>query len=160
MIKCKACLQEKDITMFYLVKRTGKARPRCKSCTSEEAKLWTLNNKERRAAQVKRYFLENTDKIREYQKLYYAQNRSKYFERSANRRASKLNATPSWLQEHHLKEIEYIYFLRDDLNSFSDYEYHVDHIVPLQGKEVCGLHVPWNLQILTKEENLAKGNRV
>lgn len=76
-----------------------------------------------------------------------------------SRKAQVKKATPSWLTEDQKKEISRLHWLTRDLEVVTGEKYQVDHIVPLQGKEVCGLHVPWNLQILPSDINLSKGNR-
>lgn len=68
------------------------------------------------------------------------------------RRALKLQATPKWLTKEQIKQIENFY-----KNCPKGYE--VDHIIPLNGKNVRGLHVVWNLQYLTKKENVVKRNK-
>lgn len=78
---------------------------------------------------------------------------------SATRAASKKLRTPKWLTEGHLIEIEYAYKLAKDRSVAEGIPYEVDHIIPLQGKNVSGLHVPWNLQILTEKENNRKLNK-
>ena len=78
----------------------------------------------------------------------------------AARRAAKLHATPPWLTKAHLKQIETFYLEARRLFELDGVRRHVDHRYPLQGKTCCGLHVPWNLQILTKTENLKKQNKL
>lgn len=77
----------------------------------------------------------------------------------ARRRARERQATPPWARSGEVSaEIREIYRMCESLNRCAGcVKYHVDHIVPLDGKLVCGLHVPWNLRILRKEANLAKG---
>lgn len=79
------------------------------------------------------------------------------YQDTANRRAAKLQRTPVWLNKGHQFEIDSIYDLCSAYRQVG-FDYHVDHIVPLQGKSVSGLHVPWNLQIIHAKENLSKGN--
>jgi hypothetical protein len=92
-------------------------------------------------------------------KQYYQRNKNteKFKKRhnhdEANRRATKLNATPSWLTSEQKQQIKEIY-------NNCPTGFHVDHIIPLQGQKVRGLHVPWNLQILPEKLNLIKGNKV
>lgn len=76
----------------------------------------------------------------------------------ARRRSYKLKATPDWLTQDQLEDIKNFYWLAQDLKLVTGETYHVDHIVPLKGKSVCGLHVPWNLQVLPADINLSKGN--
>jgi hypothetical protein len=79
--------------------------------------------------------------------------------RNTKRQGLKINATPNWLTEEHNNEIQQFYWLAKDLQAITGETYHVDHIVPLKGENVCGLHVPWNLQVLPADINLSKGNK-
>lgn len=75
------------------------------------------------------------------------------------RQAAKLRATPPWLTQEMKQEMRAMYREAKRLAEEHGISYHVDHIEPLRGVDACGLHVPWNLQILTGPQNLSKGNR-
>jgi len=103
---------------------------KCKSCNKASNAAWYENNKS-------------------YHKQYLIDNRASFNLNTAKRRAIKAAAIPSWANIEKIKDIY--------LNCPEGH--HVDHIVPLQGKYVCGLHIETNLQYLTAEENLSKGNK-
>lgn len=98
------------------------------------------------------YKSENKEKAKITYELWYKNNQYIRAAASAKRRASKLQATPKWLSKEQLLAITNMYAI-----AYKESK-HVDHIVPLQGKYVCGLHVPWNLQIISKSDNLSKSN--
>lgn len=78
---------------------------------------------------------------------------------SSRRRRFRL-ATPKWLTAEHKMEIRLKYRLAIELSRRTGVRHAVDHIIPLQGEEVCGLHVPWNLEVITQDENLKKSNKL
>jgi hypothetical protein len=86
-------------------------------------------------------------------------NRDKWNLKAANYRARKHKATPAWLSEKDIQDIHTEYALAAWTSSVMSASYHVDHIVPLKGKTVCGLHVPWNLRVIPAKENISKGNK-
>lgn len=92
-------------------------------------------------------------------KRYYAKNKTQIKSNVMKRWAALLERTPKWLTNNHIIEITEFYAEATRLTEKSGILHHVDHIVPLQGKKVSGLHVPWNLQILTATENLSKRNK-
>ena len=77
----------------------------------------------------------------------------------ARRRKHRL-ATPKWLTRRQKSEIRQLYQIAMTMTQTTGEQYVVDHIVPLRSEFVCGLHVPWNLRVITREENLAKSNQL
>lgn len=113
---------------------------------------------ERRKASVDAHRVkpEAKEKARSARKIWSANNKDRLAARSAARRALKLQATPRWVAE---EEFLFVYAEAQRKSIETGTDHHVDHIVPLKSKIVCGLHVPWNLQVLIGSENLSKNNR-
>jgi hypothetical protein len=96
----------------------------------------------------------------ERNRRYWAKNKEKRCEYAAYRNAAEAQATPSWLTEDQKWMISEIYELRLKRQEATGVKHHVDHIIPLLGKEARGLHVPWNLQVITATDNCRKSNKV
>ena len=93
----------------------------------------------------KEWQLDNKDKLSEYSRGYVKNNKQ------------KISATPKWSEKD---RITVLYEKAKWLESLTGLKYHVDHIIPLRGKNVSGLHVWENLQILEASINMSKGNKI
>jgi len=120
------------------------------------------------------YYEFHKEEILEKQKAYHQKNRSVILEKAkvwaknnwwrfnphtAKRRADKLKRTPQWLTNEDRKTIKNIYKLASDKTKQTGISWHVDHIIPLRGINVSGLHVPSNLCVITAKENRSKHNK-
>lgn len=103
------------------------------------------------------YREQNREKVRAIKSAWMRANRGYARALCAKWNAAKLQACPVWVDWDALQTIyrEAVRVTRE-----TGIKHDVDHIVPLQSPVVCGLHVPWNLQILTRSENARKSNRV
>lgn len=137
----------------------------------EKAKEYYLSNKEDVLEKTYVYYYNNREKIIEYKTEYRKANKDKIVEyrrnskhksaaMSAKRRARKALRTPKWLTKEDFLKIEDLYEEARRLTHDTGILHHVDHIVPLKGDGVSGLHVPYNLQILTYKDNLQKSNKL
>jgi hypothetical protein len=97
---------------------------------------------------------------REYQKTWKEKNVVWVRADTKARRRKHRDATPPWLSRQQKTDIRQLYQIAITMTKTTGEQYVVDHIVPLRGESVCGLHVPWNLRVITQEENLAKSNKL
>lgn len=174
MKKCSLCKIEKNLESFRFRLRNGKYSPRsqCKDCESKDqvkrarrryqedlefrekslsgVAKWGKENKEKRL---------NADAKRKRSKYKNdLQYRADVMNQSASYRSRKIKAQPDWLSEEDLNKIGNIYEVCAKVSVTTGKPHDVDHVVPLKGENICGLHVPWNLAIVPASLNRSKGN--
>jgi hypothetical protein len=143
---------------------------RCNCCKKERSlrsAAWQKINKDSTLARVKRWQTKNPEKviaIRSAGKVKHDASRAAWAENNKGRiranvvryRATKINACPKWADQHAIREIYRLAARERKAGA----DVHVDHIIPLRGDLVCGLHVEYNLQVIPAAENLRKHNRL
>lgn len=139
--KCTSC--NGDLSLLSFGKNTrlkNGLQSACKQCTNNFVKAWRDNNLDRARTASKNWRSRN----KEYDAI-----------KAAKRKALKLSATPTWADKN---KIRTEYALAQWCTDVMGMPYHVDHIVPLKGKTVCGLHVEANLRVIPAVENISKSN--
>lgn len=134
---------------FYATNREGKL---AKDKARREANIDTFRIKERES------YARNKKQRQEKMKRWVAENKDLIAKYAADRRAARNKRTPLWLSDEQRAAILSFYTTAKLVSEATGVLYHVDHIVPLRGKIVSGLHVPWNLQVIIATANLKKNN--
>lgn len=141
MKKCKLCGEDKPLEEFYDCKsgKHGKMA-RCKPCYIDQYKAYYAKNKEARQEYQRGWNKRNPDYLR------------------AQKAARRTQFNRSVLTDEDKRVIRGIYRLSKLYSWIGGEPWHVDHIVPLKGKNVCGLHIPANLQPVPAAYNMKKKN--
>lgn len=165
--KCKDCLILIRKKKFHsnkaeeLIKMKSYAEKNKEKLLRYSKDRWKKADKDIEKARNRKWREENIEHKKDYAYRYHQENKERDQSIRAfhlsKRRAIKLKAIPSWAD---LNKVKLIYKKAKELEKETGIKYHVDHIIPLQGKNVCGFHAEINLQVITAKENLKKGNRI
>ena len=154
-----------------------KVKGSCVECVKED---WAIDNERRKGkpkseaakAAGRRYYEKNKEAVIARAAMRPAEekrhHRSTYKERHVDltradtsvRKRRHRDATPKWLTAAERLQMRELYIQARKLTAITGERYVVDHIIPLRSEVVCGLHVPWNLRVITQDENLKKSNKL
>jgi hypothetical protein len=173
--------RRRETTKEWLRANPGKAAEYCQKWrsanpdkSSEANAVWYAKNRAKKLADDKSRREKNLQKFLERERASYLRNKASALAKNAKwresngpriaahaakRRTAKSERTPLWLSVEQHEAILAFYIEAARVSETTGIPHHVDHIVPLRGKTVSGLHVPWNLQIISATENLKKSNR-
>lgn len=183
---CTTCKEEKPLDEFHKDRqKKDERRYECKKCaklkneqyyqqnTQRVKKLvrrWQKNNSEKENARLRKRYLDNPgntkiqsrkwrednpERIKSLGREYRKNNSDKISANKARHRAAKINRSPAWADK---KAILEVYEEARALQAATGIPHHVDHVVPLQGEDVSGLHVDYNLRAVPAKVNLTKSN--
>jgi hypothetical protein len=166
---CSACVKTKVKRLSTVgggnARRWAAKTPEQLAEIYAKRKEYYYKTQEARLEERRRSFekLKSTDewrsKHRESNRAFKKANPGKVNANTVKRRTAKMHRTPSWLTADDLWMIEQAYELAALRTKLFGFSWHVDHVLPLQGKKVSGLHVPNNLQVIPWKDNVSKANR-
>ena len=179
--RCCKCKEEKDASLFYANKRmkdglntfckachkadnverkkVNRADPQFRATELAFKKEYRSRTVEQRAAYMEKWRAANREQINEHGRQYRRVRKEHYNFLCQKRKIDLLKRTPKWLTSDDLWMIEQAYELAGLRTKMLGVEYHVDHVIPLRGKYVSGLHVPLNLRVVPWFENQRKTNK-
>ena len=149
----------------------------CVDCMKED---WVIDNEKRKLkpkseaakAAGQRYYERNKklvkarasarpkEAVNAYKQKHKTNNPEYYKALTSVRKRRHRSATPKWITAEQKLAMRMLYLRAQELTKMTGERYVVDHIIPLINDDVCGLHVPWNLRVITQEENLQKSNKM
>ena len=172
---CTKCGEVKPLEEFAVESKVNSGRAaECKECHNARNRKRHAENRDKVLAGQRKYYAENRDEIAARNKKYYEKNRDKYLARekkyckenpeknaakTAKYRAAQLERIPSWSNKAEIKAIRKIYARCKRINKLTGVEHQVDHVIPLQGDSISGLHHSTNLAIIPAELNRSKSNK-
>ncbi len=161
MVECDKCKELKPIIAFDKDYDKACGSVYCKVCSSNRHKIYMSNpsNRDKVNKHTKKSREINKQHYEETNKAWRAKNKHRISAFSAKRRASFDKRVPKWLNKRDWVLIREFYKRANDLTEKTGVFWEVDHIIPLRGKIVSGLHVPSNLKVITKADNIKKSNK-